>query len=168
MNTNPTPPPASALYDALALARLALNPAEALKYFEALKEVTERHETAVRANMGKDKDISSREDALREWEAKMNSRESDLKDREVAARAKAEKLERELSEHASGVDVEKDSLAQERAALKAQRESLEHAKRNFEQTSASRTAELNTREADILKREGEHAERLRRLKELTA
>lgn len=157
------PPPVSALNDALALVRLAVNPKEAADYIEKLSAQSAAHEEARNANIGKDKLLEARESAIAGKEAVIAKRESAVTARETEVGIHAANLVKQAAQVTEGIKalgIEKDALA----AAQAKHAEL---KASELQVIADAHAQLDARESEVAAKEAAHNERLARLKALT-
>jgi GH25 family lysozyme M1 (1,4-beta-N-acetylmuramidase) len=168
----PIPPPSlSALTDALAIVRLALNPEQALDLIERLHDETKSHTETLQAIMAHKADVETREKDLDAREASVKAKEIGIADlqqttntRERETAQKERSLQAQLAAHAQRVA---DHEEQERV-LADQQERHAAAQRSFDQVSAARTTELDNREAQLKEAEAAHEARLARLRELAA
>ena len=156
------PPPTTALNDALALVRLALNPKEASDYLESLTAQATKHEEARIANTGKEQalyaketEIASREDAITKRESASAKREDELK-----------ALINEVNAKQSSFDAKFAELETKRGSLEASATSFAAIHDEAQQALAAAHATLDEREKAVAMRESEHAAKVARLKEL--
>lgn len=157
------PPPTSALNDALALVRLALNPKEASDYIERLAAQTSAHEEARNAIIGKSQELDIRENAIADKESILAKREASVTDREteVASLVASVKLAQ------AGVVADSKDLLEAKLAHAEDVEKLAQLKANAEQVIAAAHQTIDAREKDVAEKEAAHDARLARLKELT-
>jgi hypothetical protein len=157
------PPPAPEhLNDALSLVRLALNPQAAAEFLEKLKAQTDAHDQARSSRMAESRDLEAKT-------ASVNTREAGLSAREAAVAARegaASQMEATLSAKQQLLEARESAVVESERALGQSRFNQDAKIRNFEQVSASRMAELDTREAELAEREKAHQAKVQRLKEL--
>jgi hypothetical protein len=156
------PPPPTALNDALALVRLALNPKEANDYLEQLSTQAALHESARNENQGRtqqldvlQKNVATKEAALRATEADLAQREAALADNAKTLR----QFQQKMNADSQSVDAAKVQLEADRATLEAHR-------KNADQAIAAGHQALDEREKVVAEKEAAHTARLARFKEL--
>jgi len=173
MNTI-APPSLTAINDALAVVRLALNPQSANEVIEHLANETAKHQETLKAIIGRKDQLDAREKDLQEREANISvnmaavvTRDAQVTARERAAATREQQLAEAHAAHTKRVgDNEAAQKAWDEHAA-AVKKDIETRQAALDKANAARTSALDAREAAIAKRETEHAARLARLKALT-
>ncbi len=168
MNTNLQPPSISALHDALAIARLALNPKAAADYLDELTQVTERHEAALKANSGKDEALERKAQELRSWEAQLKAQSESLNSQATQLASARAALEADKSAHAESVRIAETRVREMQQFAERTRADVEQKRKDFEGVFAARTGDMDRREAALKKMEEAHAAKVAKLRELAA
>jgi hypothetical protein len=156
------PPPPTALNDALALVRLALNPKEAADYLDKLSTQAALHESARNANTGKEAALEAREKVVQGKESDVAKREASVTLRETDVASHAATLKQQQ------IKLTSDSIALEaaKALLIADREKLAQFRINSEQTANAAHQAVAIREAALVSSEAAYNAKVARLKEL--
>ena len=158
------PPPPSALNDALALVRLALNPKEAATYLEQLTAQSTAHEAARNANIGQAQALAEREQAVSVKEAQVKAREDALAERESQLGTRGAALGAQQNAIASA----KQELEAAKAAHEQNVQSFAAGQAQANQSLDARTIALDQREKALATKEAANEARLARLKEFIA
>jgi hypothetical protein len=175
MTTSIAPPSLSALNDALAIIRLALNPQEALEVTEHLHKETQAHSQMLDAIRGRHDQLNAREQALILREKQVEATLSDLTDRETAVAAQSRKvseqtnaLQQQQAEHTRAVSDHAAEHSSRSDAVKTEEDRVLVARRSLEQATASQNTQLTQREEQLHLAEEDLKSRVQRMKELAA
>lgn len=150
------PPPLTAINDAIAIVRLIQNPEQAAQLIEALKMQADRHAETLQGIIGRSDQLDAKERDLQARESALAAQNATIGDREAAIEAREKKHAAEVLGLQQSLRTLDSQTSEAHARIDAQiakwlsdRNALDSMRLNFEQTSASRSADLDRREAAL-------------------